>query len=407
MKQTKICLNAMVANEANTILRMLNSVVNYIDYWVIQDNGSTDGTQDIIRNFFEEKGIPGFLYEIPWEYPGYNRDHTLQTCLKAEHNCDWILRMDADEQLKVDDDFDWSILNDTSIDSWNITAEAGSSFYFRTWLWNAKLPWFFQHDKRHETIHLPQVGENFQRIALPKSFRQIITNDGQTWFKPMKFLTDALELELEKVPSNKILDDDYHLFYIGKSYSDSYSNPSEFPFGIDHAREYARRAIFYLEMYVERQHNFKTRQHSQNEDDMSFYAMMLIGEAYRFLGEHDKQLFYHRKASSFSPMRNEHYLKMAEYYNSISQWENMLEVTSMMIQPERINPFPTRSFLIENIAYVDTSWYPMYLHMIALKNCGFEYVDVILYLNLRSDLPKNIKKEININNKSGAIFANV
>jgi hypothetical protein len=45
--------------------------------------------------------------------------------------------------------------------------------------------------------------------------------------------------------------------------------------------------------------------------------------------------------------------------------------------------------------------------MIALKNCGFEYADVILYLNLRSDLPENIKKEININNKSGAIFANV
>ena len=59
----KICLNAMVKNESNTILRMLNSVYQYIDYWVIQDNGSTDGTQDIIKNFFAEKNIPGFLYQ--------------------------------------------------------------------------------------------------------------------------------------------------------------------------------------------------------------------------------------------------------------------------------------------------------------------------------------------------------
>ena len=51
----------MVSNESHVILRMLNSCYKYIDYWIIQDNGSTDGTQDIIRNFFAEKNIQGFL----------------------------------------------------------------------------------------------------------------------------------------------------------------------------------------------------------------------------------------------------------------------------------------------------------------------------------------------------------
>ena len=101
-KKTKIVMNAMVANEARTITRMLESVYPYIDYWVVQDNGSVDGTQDIIRKFFEEKNIPGFLYETEWKFPGYNRDHALQECLKADHGCDWILRMDADERLEVD-----------------------------------------------------------------------------------------------------------------------------------------------------------------------------------------------------------------------------------------------------------------------------------------------------------------
>ena len=157
-KKTKICLNAMVGNEAKTITRMLESVTSYVDYYVIQCNGTEDNTKEIIDSFFESKGIPGFTYETKWEYPGFNRDHTLQEALKADHGCDWILRMDADETLHVDGDFDWSLFDDTTVQSYNMGAEAGDTKYFRTWFWNAKLPWFFQHDKRHETIHLPEIG---------------------------------------------------------------------------------------------------------------------------------------------------------------------------------------------------------------------------------------------------------
>ena len=186
-KKTKICLNAMVGNESSTILRMLESVIPYIDYWVIQCNGQ-DNTEKVINDFFTEKGIPGFTYQFEWNYPGFNRDHTLQTCIKANHGCDWILRMDADERLHVDEDFDWSIFEDTKIDSYNMVAQNGDLFYFRTWFWNAKLPWFFQHDKRHETIHLPERGENFQRLNLPKGFRHLVSQDGDTWAAPRKFL---------------------------------------------------------------------------------------------------------------------------------------------------------------------------------------------------------------------------
>ena len=120
-RKTKICLNSMVGNESHAILRMLKSVEPYIDYWVIQCNGN-DNTQEIIEEFFKNSGIPGFTYNIEWNFPGWNRNDTLQKCLKADHGCDWILRMDADELLKVDEDFDWTILEDTSIDSFNVTA---------------------------------------------------------------------------------------------------------------------------------------------------------------------------------------------------------------------------------------------------------------------------------------------
>ena len=63
-KKAKICMNAMVGNEAPTIKRMLESVAPYIDYWVIQCNGKEDDTERIINEFFQEKGIPGFTYQI-------------------------------------------------------------------------------------------------------------------------------------------------------------------------------------------------------------------------------------------------------------------------------------------------------------------------------------------------------
>jgi glycosyltransferase involved in cell wall biosynthesis len=162
-KKSKICMSTMVGNEAKTITRMLESVAPYIDYWVIQCNGQDD-TQKIVTEFFQQKNIPGFTYQIEWNFPGWNRDHLLQETLRADHGCDWILRMDADEKLHVDEDFDWSVLENTSVESYNITAEASNTRYFRTWFWNAKLPWFFQHDKRHETIHLPEMGNDAIRI---------------------------------------------------------------------------------------------------------------------------------------------------------------------------------------------------------------------------------------------------
>ena len=47
----------MFKNEAKVIRRMLESCYKYIDYWVVQDNGSTDGTDQIVKDFFEEKGV--------------------------------------------------------------------------------------------------------------------------------------------------------------------------------------------------------------------------------------------------------------------------------------------------------------------------------------------------------------
>lgn len=345
----------MVANEARTITRMLDSCYKYIDYWVIQDNGSKDGTQDIIREYFQEKGIPGFLYETEWQYPGYNRDHALQTCLKADHGCDWILRMDADERLQVDEDFDWEIFNDTTVSSWNIIVHSFDTKYFRTWMWNARLAWFFAHDRRHETIHLPGLGEEFQRITLPEGFRHIVTNDGQTWFAPRKFLKDALELESDKVVGNTLTNDMYHFWYVAKSYSDCYGNPDELPLGKVHSDEYARRAIFYFEQWLQKSHNYYDRGLPDRIDEMGYLTFILMGDAYRFMGNLDKAEEMYHRAEPFAPGRNEHLVYLILLLESQNRHDEAILLTEIALKPERTNPFPDYCFLVENRAYHNSS----------------------------------------------------
>ena len=391
----KMCLNGMVGSEEATIERMLKSVIGYVDYYVIQCNGN-DNTQNIIDSFFAEHNVPGFTYHIPWNFPGFNRDHTLQKCLQADHGCDWILRMDADEQLIVDENFNWSVFEDTSIDSFNIPADAGDSIYFRTWLWNANREWYFTHDKRHETIHLPVVDEDFRRVNLDRGFRHYITNDGETWDAPMKFLNDALELEKDKVISNLVLEDNYHLWYIAKSYSDSYGNPDELPFGKVHSDEYARRCIFYFNMYLNKLHDYANTGKPAKEDDMGFYALYLIGNAYDHMGMEDKALLSYESALDFNPRRNESIYKMAEIYERNNNAKKMLEMTGRLLEVNRDNPFPEYSFLLHNSSYYNTSVLPFFMHIKALKMNDLEATFTIQKMkSMHSDIPSYITNFIN------------
>jgi len=353
-KKVKICLNAMVGNESKTIMRMLESVEPYIDYWVIQCNGNDD-TKKIIEEFFQSNNKPGFTYEVEWNFPGWNRDHTLQACLKADHGCDWILRMDADERLHVDNDFDWSVMEDFSIDSFNLVAQNGELRYLRTWFWNAKRPWFFQHDKRHETIHLPEIGEGFIRANMPFGFRHLVSQDGETWAVPRKFLKDALELEIDKVVGNTVLDDPYHLWYLAKSYADCYGAPHELPFGKKHSDEYARRCVWYYERWFETYFDWSIDKPVPRQDEMAYFALIIMGQAYDFMGETDKGLYYIDKAHEYAPMRNEHSVYSCFILEKNERFSEAIEKIDFMLQKDRVNPFPRNSFLIEDRAYWDTS----------------------------------------------------
>ena len=100
--RTNICLNMIVKNETKVLPRLFRSVKDYIDYYVIVDTGSTDGTIELIKAEMKSYGIDGEVHERPWVDFATNRQQALELALSADR-CDYLLFIDADEELAVTD----------------------------------------------------------------------------------------------------------------------------------------------------------------------------------------------------------------------------------------------------------------------------------------------------------------
>jgi hypothetical protein len=362
----KICMIGMFKNESKGILRMLESVCEHIDFYIFQDNGSTDGTPDIVRDFFKDKNIPGFIYEIEegWVGFGWNRDHLLQRCLSTDHGCDWIMKMDCDEYLEVDDDFDWSLFYDKEIQSFHVTAESPGCMYYRAWIWNSKLPWKFKHDLAHECIYLDnEIGENFQRYNLPRGFRMIGTTDGESYTVRTKYISDALKLEEELIREERMLEDTYHFWYIGKSYMDAFMGDF-YPLGKAHSDEFARRALFYFTEYIK--HIFGDNTPSIHE--MVYFTKVCIGQIHKYFGEYDLAINHFKESENYCQVRNEHIVELTKLYSELEKWDDMLEQTERLISPDRKIPFPDYYFLLDTNIYIDSdNNYVNELHQLAIS----------------------------------------
>ena len=98
-----ICLNMIVKNESAIIRSTLENLTSYVNfaYWVICDTGSTDGTQDIIKTFFNERNIQGELHQDEWKDFGHNRSLALQRAYESKKT-DFLLLFDADDAFRGD-----------------------------------------------------------------------------------------------------------------------------------------------------------------------------------------------------------------------------------------------------------------------------------------------------------------
>jgi glycosyltransferase involved in cell wall biosynthesis len=195
----------IVKNESVVIKRCLESVSPWIDYWVIVDTGSTDGTQQIIKQYL--KGIPGELHERPWVNFGYNRQEALSL---AKGNGDYVLFIDADEILSGSIDKS-KVKEDVYVIKVCTSKEPELSLQ-RAFLINNHLDWSWT-GVLHESIHAPSTVTKYG--FLPEIEIQAIAKDGFRSQDPNKYKKDAevLEKALIDDPSNST-----YVYYLAQSY---------------------------------------------------------------------------------------------------------------------------------------------------------------------------------------------
>jgi len=200
-----LCLSMIVKDEAHVLAELVESVWRYVDYWVIVDTGSTDGTQALVTELFAEKGIAGELHERPWRDFGHNRSEALAL---AEDRCDYIWVIDADDRVRGEIDF-----TGLSHDAYNL--RYGNDFiYWRRQVFKNGLEWQYR-GVLHEYPHSERA-TSFAR--LDGNYYIHSGREGSRSLAPDKYRRDAqvLERALRDEPENE-----RYWFYLGQSYFDA------------------------------------------------------------------------------------------------------------------------------------------------------------------------------------------
>lgn len=205
-----VCLNMIVKDEAHVIARCLESVRDHIDYWVIVDTGSTDGTREAIGGLIGD--LPGELHEREWKDFGANRTQALEL---ARGKADYMLIIDADEELIVPDEFEWPDLQAGAYSLLHSQGRSTDHTFWRMSLLRDRDEWRYvgvlheypasKEPADHARLPGPVIAGHFD------SARNRQTNE-------QKYLADAevLLAGLDEEPDNE-----RYVFYLAQSYRDA------------------------------------------------------------------------------------------------------------------------------------------------------------------------------------------
>ncbi|HSX03247.1 MAG TPA: glycosyltransferase [Rhabdochlamydiaceae bacterium] len=350
-KKKTICLNMIVKNESEVIERCLASVKQVIDYWVIFDTGSTDGTQEIIKKYL--KGIPGELHQSKWVDFAHNRNEALNA---AKGKGDYLLLIDADEIWQYCDDFALPSLTE---DYYHVTVrQLGAADIKRIGLIKNELSWKWK-GVLHEVLECSEA----KSIGHLKGVMNICNAAvGARSKDPKKYLNDALILEkaLKKEPKNS-----RYAFYMAQSYLNA-------------------------EKYEEAIKGFEKRIAMESSDVQETYlAIYNKGMTHEKLNDFESALRCYFKAYEFRPTRAEPLFRIAVIYRKQGNYllGYLLSKYALSI------PCPVEDLCVEYLTY-DHQLLIEYANCTLLSGRFQEGLQACLQLLSNPNLPPDIKPHV-------------
>jgi glycosyltransferase involved in cell wall biosynthesis len=334
----KLILNTIVKNESHCILKMLESAAKISDAIVIADTGSTDGTQDLIRKFGEEKGIPTYVFERPFDDFEKSRNFGMQKARDVvselgwnPDDC-WTWWCDADETIIVDPKFNKSQFNK---DLFMINTYIGQMKYTRNTFARVSKPFRF-YGPVHEFII---CDEKNITSGLAENVHVDVKMIGASWQGniPAKYKSHAFVLE-KYIDENR--QDPRWIFYTAQSYHDSASIPDN----KEENEERLRRSIKYYRERVNRPDGYP---------EEIYYSQFRIGTIMRVLEEpwhltHQECL----KAYALDPLRGESIKTIIDYYLQVGEWHMAYLYTKFAkVNFHGKNPYPQRLLFVDEALY--------------------------------------------------------
>jgi len=309
----------MIVKNGNPLLKnTLIAIKPYIDRWTILDTGSTDGSQDCVKEVLS--GVEGNLYEEPFVDFSTSRNRALELAGKS---CKYNIMLDdsyiihGGEKLR-------EILSTSNENAYSIIITDENKKYDSVRITKSSAELRYKY-RVHEIIDYKNPSQDLlgKDIYLEDCVIHLHTmRSTDRYPRDLKILLE----EYKSKPKDARI-----IFYIAQTYYTM--------------TDYQRASIYYKKRVELNIKKINISHHSE-----VYYSLYTLGRIYKKLDDWEKAEIYFMKAYNLRPYRAEPIYHIAKYYFEQSNFDKAEKFLIQLIKLDIPSP-NTDSFLIEYRLY--------------------------------------------------------